>query len=588
LEQNRLKLDKAIEQTIARFMPLRHETYVKLRDRLESLERAYQDNPSSSATTEGLEPTTSTSPSVTSPDSQSASLGGSLETLLAQTRDELNNLIEQGKEQLQWLHSDEVMKLSGEQQMQTEEVLFVRDVWPFVFEKDKVRKVNAELEGSIDSALETLRRKIEGKIVLLGCTASDLGDFVPTPVFERCPGVLVHANVINQILQRSFFTHSQRNTDMLVILAMGMLVSLITTQRSAMEALGWMLVLLTGFFLVNCYLLFEKLHVISLLVGPMIAVFLSWSGVTLYRQITEGRAKRQFASRLSQYTSPALARQITENPGSLVLTPEQREVSCFFSDLAGFTPMSEQLGAQQTVRLLNVYLEHMSECLDDYEAFINKFQGDGIFAFFNPPLHPQVDHARRACLAALACQEHLPHVQEHLEEQEFSLPSPLKMRIGISTGAVVVGDCGSTRKFDYTCLGDTVNLASRLETANKFFATKIMIDEATYRQMGDDLTARVLGKIRVVGREQSVVVYELIGRREDQIERMAFITGFEKLILAYWRRDFSEMRACLKTLQEMPAGQDDQPLRIYQTLLNRIETEGDDIYRDGVIEMETK
>lgn len=581
LAVNRAKLDSAIGRTIYHVMRPRYERYVKARKNLRLLESGQGITPFSPRSTQATTRSTATATS-----RPSSALDETIENLLAQTRQELEKLTKQASEQLDWLKG-QIDELPLEEQTQGQSAL-IHELWQYVFKPQRAHQANAALRADIDARLKSLRERIDGKIVMIGYTATTLADFVPTAVFDRCPGVLVHANIVNQILERSFFSESRRSTNMLIILGLGMIVSVVTAQRSALGALAWMLMLLVAYSAVNCYVLFAKMHIISPLVGPVFAIFLSWSGVTLYRQITEGRAKRRFASRLSQYTSPALVRRMTESPGAMMLAPQQCNVSCFFSDLAGFTPLSEQLGAQQTVRLLNLYLEHMSESLDRYEAFINKFQGDGIFAFFNPPLNPQQDHSRRASQAAVHSQEHLPHVQEHLEEVGFSLARPLEMRIGISSGPAFVGDCGSTRKFDYTCLGDTVNLGSRLEAANKYFGTRIMIDEATYVQMGEDLAARLLGKIRVVGRERPVTAYELIGYKKDQTDRLEYIGEFEKMVRAYWLGDFDETGCLLARLEQMPQGATDQPLRIYQALLRRIESEGKGIHQAGIIELETK
>jgi len=340
-----------------------------------------------------------------------------------------------------------------------------------------------------------------------------------------------------------------------------------------------------GFAFGTCFLVFGKLGIVSSMVGPLLAVVLSWSLVNFYRHLTERRSKRIFADRLSQYTNPALARRIAESPDSLELIPEQRKVTCFFCDVAGFTPLSEKLGPQRTVQLLNLYLEHMSEIFDRHEAFINKFLGDGIFVFFNPPLHQQDDHARRACLAAIDVQAALPHVRKRLDELGFDLKTPLHVRVGISTGPAVVGDCGSKRKFDYTCLGDTVNLAARLEPANKVFGTAVLICDETRREMGEDLFTRLLGKIQVPGREQSVVVHELIGYRQDHEDQIESAEQFEDMVIDYWDQKFDKVRQALTHLEK--SRPTDPAVKIYRRLLDTIDRTPDH-FHDGVIVIETK
>jgi adenylate cyclase len=269
-----------------------------------------------------------------------------------------------------------------------------------------------------------------------------------------------------------------------------------------------------------------------------------------------------------------------------VIHPEATEVSCFFSDLEGFTSLSEKLGPGETVRFLNIYLEHISEILDAHEAFINKFQGDGIFAFFNPPLNPQKDHARRACLAAIDSQLELSRISKELRLAGIELELPLHMRIGIGTGPAVVGDCGSERKFDYTCLGDTVNFASRLESANKCFGSRILISEKTFETMGTDLLARLLGKIHVAGRRQPIVVYELIGYREDFEDKIAFVELFDRMVKMYWQNKLAELPAMLDKLESLHPG--DKAVGLYRTMLEQIKQEGSQLWQDGVIDCDTK
>ncbi len=590
LRKKRRLFANAMPMAVKEFLsPQQYERYAKLTKLLPMLHDSVDDvlpgsekNPPAPASAPATRP--ATQPAVTTTSAPATTVEQDLVMNYRETRAEVDKIETEAQDQVNWLYDQLDQLPPGEQT--NDRNLLIRELWRCLNRPEEVRRANENLETQINRKFEELAPLVRNKIVLIGYVASTGGDFVSTPVFEHCPGVLVHANILNQILQKSFFSQSDRNGDLLVILVIGTLVSILSSQRPAFEGLLWMLVILAGFMLFTCYVVFGKLHVVSSFVGPVLAIILSWSLVSFYRQLTERRAKRIFAGRLSQYTSPALARKIADHPDGLEILPEQREVTCFFSDIAGFTPLSEKLGPEKTVEFLNVYLEHMSEILDAQEAFINKFQGDGIFAFFNPPLHPQSDHARRACLAAIESQTALPHIQEHLVEQGFDLRDPLKMRVGISSGQAVVGDCGSMRKFDYTCLGDTVNRASRMESANKFFGTGIMICENTFREMGDDLLARLLGKIRVVGKEQALVVYELIGRKADHEDKAGFTSAFEDMVFDYWEGKFQKVAAALVELEKMKPA--DNSVKIYRDLVAKITKSGAHHFRDGVIELESK
>ncbi len=499
------------------------------------------------------------------------------------TISEIREIEEQAKEQVDWLGSQlEEVGESGSSEGDE-----VRLLWLALNKPDDLKKQIEILETQVRKYREHLEPMIRDRIVLLGYVASTLADFVSTPTFKELPGVIVHANIVNQLIQQNFLVKSEKNTDILIIFLLGVVVSLISSTRSALEAFFWMFLLVIVFGFISGYLLFEKFGVIVPMITPVLSIFLSWSAVGLYREITEGRAKRVFMNRLKQYTNPALVKRIAEDPTKLLLRPEKRLMTCFFSDLAGFTNISERLGPEKVVRLLNVYLEHMSEVLDRYEAFINKFQGDGIFAFFNPPINPQEDHIIRSAMAAIDSQEYLPHIKQHLVGMGLiDEETPFTMRIGISTGEVVVGDCGSTRKFDYTCVGDTVNLAARLESASKFFGTKIIICENTYKGLDDKFLCRLLGKIRVVGRDTPIIIYELIGFRDQRdLKDQEFAMLFSDMVKSFWERNFEQMEKALNQLDGYRP--DDVSVRIYWDILNKCRAD-ESCFNEGVIVLESK
>ncbi len=504
------------------------------------------------------------------------------------TEKQIKEIEEKAIEQLDWLY-EQVSELPFDKQS-SKENSSIKNLWQAIHQPEILRREIVQLQTDVERQKEHIKPMIEDKIILLGYTASTLADFVSTPVFKECPGIIVHANILNQIFQQSFLIRSDYNSNLLLILIVGMLMSLISSEKSSLAGFAWLLFVLIGFYIVGCFVLFRKFHIIVPLVAPTLAVILSWMSISIYKEVTEGRTRRMFANRLRQYTNDSLVKQIIDDPDNLVLSPEERNVSCFFSDLAGFTSLSEKLGPEQTVRLLNIYLEHMSEVLDKYQAFINKFQGDGIFAFFNPPLNPQPDYALRACLSAIDSQEYLPHIQEHLEHEIPKLDRKLKMRIGIGSGLAVVGDCGSTRKFDYTCLGDTVNFSARLESANKFFGTQILICGKT-KQLVDELAcdsellARLVGKVKVVGKEQASVVYELVGYKSKHIEKIEFIELFEQMIYAYWIGDFHKANQLITKLEKISPS--DKSVALYKELI-KIVMHNPEQFNDGVVSLESK
>jgi adenylate cyclase len=232
-----------------------------------------------------------------------------------------------------------------------------------------------------------------------------------------------------------------------------------------------------------------------------------------------------------------------------------------FSDLAGFTSMSERLGPQDTVKLLNRYFDGVTEIVQNRRGgYLNKFLGDGIFVFFGAPIF-QEDHPGRAINAAIDCQEEVINLNRKLEE-ETSKPSSLSVRIGITTGEAMVGNCGSSERFDYTAIGDPVNLSSRLESACKFFGSRIIVDERTWKEGCEGLVGRPLGRIFIAGVREPVRAFEVFGRKEDvDPEILWTVPEFTMAMDKVMERNFEGAMRHLESAQKH--AEDDKACRIY-------------------------
>ncbi|NIA06654.1 MAG: CHASE2 domain-containing protein [Actinobacteria bacterium] len=424
---------------------------------------------------------------------------------------------------------------------------------------------NQRLEEMVQESVATLTSKIKGKVCLVGSTASGGAgsslDYASCPVFEReVPGIVVHANALNTILQEEFLRQIGRWQGLLIIAGCGILATVFSSLLKPLHSLGPVVGGIGAYLGIN--LLSFNLGVVLPLVLPIMAILISWAGVMAYRQLFEAREKRRMTTTLGQFTSPAVARRLLAQPELLSLTGEIRNLSCYFSDLKGFTTLSEELGPEKTVSLLNRYLDKMTEALFKHGATVNKFAGDGIFAFFGAP-EVQPDHARRACLAAVDSQVALAKLCEELSEEGAD---ELRMRVGINTGPAVVGNCGSSRKFDYTALGDTVNLASRLEPANKFFGSWILVSKKTFEEaaLPENILSRPLGAIVAVGRTEATEVVELLGWDGHNEQMSKEIQRFSAGLEAYQKGQLKEaleiFESCLQIWPE------DQPARVYAGL----------------------
>lgn len=407
-------------------------------------------------------------------------------------------------------------------------------------------KHNALLSAHASQLLDDLRPRIEGKLCFLGYTATAVADIVNSPVYQKMPGVLAHANVVNDFLQNGFVWTAAPWTSYLLLVICGTVVTLATARFSASVNLPVM-VAVAGAAVAVSYGVFASRGIYLASVPAVVGAFLCWAFVTLYRLLAEERLRRRFARSLARNTSPALARQIAETAEDLSLEPRPEEVSCLFSDLAGFTTISERLGPDHTQAILNRYLQTMSDVLLPHQA-INKFMGDGIFAFFNAPVWPCADHAKQAIEAALDCRDALAKLKADEADGQFAAEfAALQMRVGINSGTAFVGEFGSDHQIDYTCIGDSINLGARLEPANKAFGTTIMVSEFSRAAANGDYAFRHLGGLQVKGKRLAVPVYELIGRSSELDHTLNdFVQAFEDGVACFQHRDWAGAAAAFK------------------------------------------
>jgi len=398
-------------------------------------------------------------------------------------------------------------------------------------EKDKMRRF-------IEKRLAALRPHIQGKLALIGSTATGAADFVPTPVAARLPGVVVHANIINTIASGAFVHQAPTAVDLAAIVLLGAVVSFLAARLPIVRAGVLSIAVLAGYVALNLLVVFALLDCWLALVTPLASALVGFLVVTAYRQMTEERAKRHIRGLFSHALSPVLVDQLLANPAQL--QPTRRVLSCFFSDLASFTTMSDRLGELGTIGVLRRYFDRMTDIIQiRYGGYLSKFLGDGILGFFGAPV-PQEDHARRALAAAMACQDETRSLSRELAA-EFGEHANLYCRIGVSGGPVVFGDCGSSDRSDYTAIGPHVNLASRLETANKHFGTQVLVDEHVWRS-GDDgsLLALPLGQVLVVGKPDPVRVWNVLGPLNDASDDLRTAAArFAEGIDRFARREFA-------------------------------------------------
>jgi class 3 adenylate cyclase len=410
---------------------------------------------------------------------------------------------------------------------------------------------NDAYRAEIATTLARLRPQIAGRLCVVGYTATSLADMAPIPTCERAPGVIAHANLLNGLLTGRSVGWAPQWLNVLLAAALGLLATLAPLGRGPRQAALFVLLLIVTYTALAGWLAFYGWLYWIALTPALAAAIGSYGLVLLYRYIFLERESRQIATALSQYTSATLAHKMAED-AELCRRAETREVTAIFTDLAAFTSISERIGAERTQHILNTCLGRFSDVLLRHEAMINKFTGDGIFAFWNPVIYPQSDHARRACDAAIGL---LAALRDLILEQKRAggdeAFAELVLRIGVATGSAVVGPCGSEQKYDYTCIGDSVNVAARLESANKFYGTHILISGATREQAGDGFAVRPLGGVQVKGKTRAVPVFELLGRDDDVPPgSQSYAERFGQAVAAFRQRDWprasEQFAACLR------------------------------------------
>ena len=422
--------------------------------------------------------------------------------------------------------------------------------------------------------------RLAGKFVLVGVTATGVVDVRPTAFDGLFPGVEMQATALDNMLagdalvQPRWAVLVEIGAMLLFVMVLGFLLG------SARDAIG-------GAFAAAClagYLggsqwLFLRTGIPLGLVFPAMAIVLTYSIVNVHLFLVAEGARRRTREAFSRYLNPELARIASENPSMLKLGGDKRELTILFSDIRGFTSISEGLAPETLVELLNAYLTVMTDVVFDHEGTLDKYIGDAILAVWGAPL-PQPDHARRACSTALAMVDALEKVSELSRTHGWPR---LDMGIGLHTGEMIVGNMGSTQHLSYTVVGDNVNLGSRLEGLTRIYNVHVLASEATVIAAGDGFASRELDLVAVKGRSQPVRIFELTARGDGAVRS---VDQFAAGLGAYRRRDWNGALARFEAvLKDRP---DDGPSKLYMRRCRDFAQSEPPPDWQGVTVMETK
>lgn len=414
---------------------------------------------------------------------------------------------------------------------------------------------------------EEIRKKVEGKIAIVGATATSVYDLRVTP-FGITAGVEIQANAAAMALNLNAITKFgwQRLLDVILALALGIFMLWALPRMGVLTGVVVTLLLMGGLGLFNFFhFTANSLWLDSVI--PAVAIVMGFISVTTNQYISEQRSKRFIQGAFGRYLSPKVIHQIVENPDLLQLGGEKRVMTAFFSDVSGFTTISENLEPNELVTLLNDYLTKMTDVIHQFDGTVDKFEGDAIIAFWGAPLLIE-NHTELCMRAAVEMQREISASKEKWKK-EWS--TGLATRMGINTGPMVVGNMGSKERMDYTMMGDSVNLAARLEGANKYYGSKILVSEFSYQAAPPNtFLFRELDRVRVQGKKEAVRLYELIDTAEgatDEQRRLAEL--FKEAVVVFRAKKFEEAKerfsACDKQSKE-----GDTACKLYIQRLNQL------------------
>lgn len=441
-----------------------------------------------------------------------------------------------------------------------------------------------ELSGAFTKTREILAEELDGSYCLIGHTGTSTTDRGVNPFEKEYDNVGTHASVANMIVQNDFLqtTPWWASSIIAVIFIVAVFYSIrkLRPGISIIVGFGYLFFLFGGGLV-----LFIIAGMFIPLITPLLGLGLTFVGITIYQFLSTAQEKTFIHDAFGKYLSANVVDELIGHPEKLSLGGEKRFMTALFTDIKGFSTISENLDPTDLVALLNKYLTRMSDILLAEQATIDKYEGDAIITFFGAPIDLP-DHAERACRAAIAMKEAEARLNEEIQA-EGRITTPLHTRIGINTGDMVVGNMGTSGKMDYTIMGSSVNLASRLEGVNKQYGTMILISEITYESGGHQFITRQLDRVRVVGIERPVRLYELICE-PDKLDD-TFSKGLELFhqgLELFEQKQWSDAKKILQSVLEILP--EDGPSQTFLKRCEEFEKKPPKDSWDGVFNLTTK
>jgi adenylate cyclase len=412
----------------------------------------------------------------------------------------------------------------------------------YVSAKDLLQKSEKMIEVQIrNSKNEIVAEKFnksdffKNRSVLVGASALGIGDIRNTPVQIGMPGPETHLNAYANLIDKNYILDVENSLVLIPVLtfACGLIFTIIFTFASPLVSpLIFMSIFIVGYYLdFALFLKYKMMTTTWALYGVLLFSFII---ILLYKYFTEERSKKKIRQAFSKYVSPAVVNELLKSEKNLELGGKKQRLTVMFSDLRGFTTFSEKLDPQQLSDFLNIYFTKMTDEVFKANGTLDKFIGDAVMAFFGAPLTYD-NNAANACRCALQSLERLSELNTEFQKQGYP---HLEMGIGINTGDMSVGNMGSATLQNYTVLGDSVNLAARLEGLNKDYGTKIIIGEDTYLEVKNQFTCRQLDLVRVKGKKTATPIYELIGTLDAFNDLQTWLSEYQSARADYQNKNF--------------------------------------------------
>jgi len=375
---------------------------------------------------------------------------------------------------------------------------------------------------------------LENKIVLVGATEIGIADLRPTPFNPVFPGVEIHASVAGNILDGRFLIENNLTHALdigLLFMLPILLVFLLIRARGTV--IGFTIFIVFVFlYLLGNFLIFTRLNFVISTIYPALSIGFAYVFFEAYRNLVIERRSRYLRKAFSSYVSSDIVDEILRDPDKLKLGGENKNVTLLFSDIRGFTSLSESIPPEMLVSVLNEYLSPMTQIVMEERGTLDKYIGDAVMAIFGAPLDVP-DHATRACQASLSMLKKLGQINNEWRKRNFPT---ISIGIGINTGAAIVGNMGANMRFDYTAIGDSVNLASRLEGLNKLYGTEIIISKSTLENLNSSeapFLFRELDLVQVKGKEEPISIFELVNTFSGDSNKTDLVRMFTEALNTY-------------------------------------------------------